>query len=124
VRATVVGWQGILDLHGCEEPQFDDLGWVRATMLDAARRAQATIIMDRFHRFAPQGISGVVVIAESHLAIHTWPERRFVAIDVFTCSTKTNVRAAMDYLVEAFRPLRNEFALIERGGPRITVQRT
>jgi S-adenosylmethionine decarboxylase proenzyme len=117
----VIGWQGILDLHGCQAAGFDDLSWVRETMLDAARRAHATIIADRFHRFTPQGISGVVVIGESHLAIHTWPERKFVAIDVFTCSTSTNVHSAIDHLVWAFKPLSHEFALIERGGPHIAV---
>jgi len=119
---TVAGWQGILDLHHCQTQHFDDLAWVRATVLDAARRAHATIITDRFHRFSPQGISGVVVIAESHLAIHTWPERKFVAIDVFTCSTKMNLRSAVDHLVEAFRPLRHELALVERGGSQISVE--
>lgn len=55
-------------------------------MLEAAYRARATVVGQHFYRFEPQGISGVVVIGESHLAVHIWPERDFAAIDVFTCT--------------------------------------
>ncbi|HEY6578042.1 MAG TPA: adenosylmethionine decarboxylase [Rhizomicrobium sp.] len=97
-----VGWQSLLDLHGCCTPHLDDIDWVRRTMLEAANRAKATVVGQHFHRFEPHGISGVVVIGESHLAVHIWPEREFAAVDVFTCNSRLNVRAATDWLVEAF----------------------
>jgi S-adenosylmethionine decarboxylase len=122
--AEVVGWQAILDLHDCSAPTFDDLGWMRRVLLTAAERAEATVVAEKFHRFSPHGISGVVVIAESHLAIHTWPERMYAAVDVFTCSPKLKTNAAVDYLVSALQCGRPEFAYIERGGRRILLSKS
>ncbi len=119
LAADVVGWQGIVDLHDCRAATFDDVRWVRSVLLAAAERAEATVVAETFHRFSPHGISGVVVIAESHLAIHTWPERMYAAVDVFTCSPKLKMTAAVDYLVGAFQCVRPEIVYIERGGPRI-----
>ncbi len=101
-QGTPAGWQCVLDLYDCTCAEIDDLDWVRDTMLAAARVAQATIVTDSFHRFEPHGLSGVVVIAESHIAIHTWPERRYAAIDVFTCNSRLMVDAAARFLAQAF----------------------
>ncbi|HEY3638240.1 MAG TPA: adenosylmethionine decarboxylase, partial [Rhizomicrobium sp.] len=100
--STAVGWQCVIDLHNCATPYLDDLGWVRRTMLEAAHRAEATFVSEQFHRFEPHGISGVVVIGESHLAVHIWPERNFAAVDVFTCNSRLNMRAAAEWLTDAF----------------------
>ena len=98
-----VGQQIVLDLYQCETERFDDIDWVRRTLVEAAERANATIVQVIFHKFAPWGISGVVVIAESHIAIHTWPEKRYAAIDVFTCGPVLDLERAVAYLVDAFR---------------------
>src|SRR5579862_2810974 len=89
-----VGSHALLDLYDCQTEHLDDLEWVKATLIDAALAAKATIVETVFHKFAPWGISGVVVIAESHLAIHIWPERRYVAVDVFTCGSKLQLDVA------------------------------
>lgn len=102
IPCTPAGWQCVFDLYECATGNIDDLDWVRATMIEAAHVAQATIITDNFHRFEPHGLSGVVVIAESHIAIHTWPERRYAAIDVFTCNSRLLVDAAARFLACAF----------------------
>lgn len=114
-ESGAIGWQCVLDLHNCATPHLDDIDWVRTTMLDAARQAQATIVTQQFHRFAPHGISGIVVIGESHLAIHVWPERAFAAIDVFTCNSQLNMRAAADWLVEAFGATEAHRLCLQRG---------
>ena len=75
----------LAELKGCEASRLSDLGLVQASMVQAARASGATVVTQSFHHFAPLGISGVVVVAESHLAIHTWPEHRFAALDYFTC---------------------------------------
>jgi S-adenosylmethionine decarboxylase proenzyme len=67
-------------------------------MEEAARRCGATIVEKVFHTFNPHGISGVVVIAESHLAIHTWPEYGYAAVDLFTCGDDINPELAFEYL--------------------------
>jgi S-adenosylmethionine decarboxylase proenzyme len=97
------GSQVILDLYECETPHLDDLAWVEATLVEAARVAGATIVQTVFHKFAPCGISGVVVISESHLAIHIWPENRYAAVDIFTCGETVRINLASAVLKQAFR---------------------
>ena len=84
-------------------------------MVEAAKRAQATIVDVVFHEFNPFGISGVVVIAESHLAIHTWPEYRYAAVDVFSCGDVLQPQTAADYLVEQLGAARASVVELQRG---------
>jgi S-adenosylmethionine decarboxylase len=105
-RHSMVGSQVLLDLYDCEVDRLDDLEWVKTTLVDAARAAGATIVETVFHKFAPWGISGVVVIAESHLAIHIWPERRYAAVDVFTCGANVRMDLASEFLTREFRSRR------------------
>jgi S-adenosylmethionine decarboxylase len=102
----VLGSQVVLDLYECETGHLDDMAWVKKTLVNAARVAGATIVETVFHKFAPCGISGVVVIAESHLAIHIWPENRYAAIDVFTCGENIRIDAACAFLTCEFRSKR------------------
>jgi S-adenosylmethionine decarboxylase len=112
-----LGHQVVLDLHDCRTPSFDDIEWVEATLLEAARRAEATIVKSTFHRFSPHGISGVLVIAESHIAIHTWPEHCYAAVDIFTCGSMHGLRRAADHLIDAFESLRPNIVELRRGRP-------
>src|SRR5688572_31426212 len=84
-RVQALGRHMLLELYDCDPEALNNLELVKASMVEAAKRAQATIVDVVFHEFNPVGISGVVVIAESHLAIHTWPEHRYAAVDVFSC---------------------------------------
>jgi spermidine synthase len=114
-----VGRQVILDLHQCSAEHLDDIPWVRGTLTEAARHAHATIIEAIFHKFSPYGISGVVVIAESHLAIHTWPEKDYAAIDIFTCGPTLALRKAVDYLVDAFQSNNPQLSEVSRGASEL-----
>jgi S-adenosylmethionine decarboxylase len=105
-RHAMAGSQVVLDLYECETDHLDDVAWVEATLVNAARAAGATIVQTVFHKFAPWGISGVVVIAESHLAIHIWPENRYAAIDVFTCGENVRMDVASALLIREFRSKR------------------
>ena len=80
-----LGRHVLVECYDADFSVLNDLDRIRDTPLDAAEWMGATIISDKFHRFAPQGVSGAVVIAESHLTIHTWPELGYAAIDFFTC---------------------------------------
>ncbi|HXX82969.1 MAG TPA: adenosylmethionine decarboxylase [Casimicrobiaceae bacterium] len=111
----VLGSQVVLDLYECETPHLDDLAWVKTTLVEAALAAGATIVETIFHKFAPWGISGVVVIAESHLAIHIWPENRYAAIDVFTCGENVRMDVASTFLKRAFRSKRAVRKTFPRG---------
>ena len=95
-----LGTHVLLDLTGVG-PLLDDLDKLRSRLIAAAKAGGATVVEDRFHRFAPQGISGVVILAESHVAVHTWPERDFAAVDIFTCSGEALAQAVTREVVAA-----------------------
>ena len=114
-RRPVFGSQVVLDLYECETPHLDDLAWVKTTLVEAARAAGATLVETLFHKFSPWGISGVVVIAESHLAIHIWPENRYAAIDVFTCGENVRMDVASAFLKRAFHSKRAVQKSFSRG---------
>ena len=115
IEHTACGSQVVLDLYECATPHLDDLEWVKRTLVDAARAAGATIVQTVFHKFAPWGISGVVVIAESHLAIHIWPENRYAAVDVFTCGENVRMDVASAHLKREFRAGRSNQRRFKRG---------
>jgi S-adenosylmethionine decarboxylase len=105
----------LLELFDCDAEAINSLEVVKASMVEAAKRAQATIVDVVFHEFNPFGISGVVVIAESHLAIHTWPEYRYAAVDVFSCGDVLQPQVAADYLVEQFGAVQASVVELKRG---------
>jgi S-adenosylmethionine decarboxylase len=105
----------LLELFDCDHEAINSLDIVRSSMVEAAKRAQATIVDVVFHEFNPFGISGVVVIAESHLAIHTWPEYRYAAVDVFSCGEVLQPQVAVDYLVEQLGAARTSVVELQRG---------
>jgi len=73
------------ELFDCDRQRIDDLEVVRTAMRRAAERVGATVMAEAFHRYQPQGVSGTLLIAESHMSVHTWPEAGYVAVDIFTC---------------------------------------
>jgi S-adenosylmethionine decarboxylase len=105
----------LLELFDCDPEAINSLDVVKASMVEAAKRAQATIVDVVFHEFNPFGISGVVVIAESHLAIHTWPEYRYAAVDVFSCGETLQPQVAVDYLLEQLGAARTSVVELQRG---------
>ncbi len=90
----------LAEVYGCDPSILNDLRRVEKIMVDAALHAGADVREVAFHQFSPQGISGVVVISESHLAVHTWPELGYAAVDVFTCGETVNPWDACDYICQ------------------------
>ena len=82
---------------------------------EISKKAKVTIVEKCFHQFSPYGVSGVVVIAESHLAIHTWPEYNYAAVDFFTCNKNCNTDIAIEYLKEGFKSENYSVNTIKRG---------
>ncbi len=80
----------VVEFYGCDPEVLNDKAKIEEIMTRAAEESGATIVQKVFHMFNPHGVSGVVVIAESHLAIHTWPEYGYAAVDVFTCGSKVD----------------------------------
>ena len=84
-------------------------------MVSAAKEAKATIVEISFHKFSPFGISGVVVIAESHLSIHTWPEYAYAAVDIFTCGDALKPEIAARHLIQRFQSKDPSIIEMKRG---------
>ena len=105
----------LAEISGCSFEILNDMAMVEEIMINAALEAGAEIREFVFHKFSPQGVSGVVVISESHLAIHTWPELGYAAVDVFTCGEKVNPWDACDYLAERFQATHVDAREIKRG---------
>jgi S-adenosylmethionine decarboxylase proenzyme len=112
-----LGTQWTAELYGCDAAMLDDVDDIRALMLAAADVAHATIVGSQFHRFSPYGVSGVVVIAESHLAIHTWPEHGYAALDVFSCGLTLHADAAFRFLADKLGATHVDSVCRRRGAP-------
>ncbi len=105
----------LLELYDCDSELLNDLDGVKNALVEAATRAHATIVDVVFHEFNPFGISGVVVIAESHLSIHTWPEHRYAAVDIFSCGETLEPLEAVNFLVAEFGCKRASVVEMKRG---------
>lgn len=90
----------LLELKDCNKEVLNDLNLLQDILGTAAREAGATVLGQHFHHFAPQGVSGAVIIAESHLALHTWPEYGYAAVDVFTCGDSVKPEVAVELLIK------------------------
>jgi S-adenosylmethionine decarboxylase proenzyme len=105
----------IAELTGCDPSKLSNLEHVTRAMLSAAEASGATVVTHTFHHFSPLGVSGMVIIAESHLAIHTWPEHRFAAVDFFSCVNRVEPDQALESLKQSLGAGALEILHLERG---------
>jgi len=105
----------LIELYGCDVAMLDDIAGIEEHMITAARKANSTVVNSTFHRFSPYGVSGVVVIAESHLSIHTWPEYGYAAVDIFTCGDSVDPWKAFEYLKDVMKSERESVLELQRG---------
>jgi S-adenosylmethionine decarboxylase len=112
---NALGKHLLLELKDCNREAINDLPFLRDTLLEAAEKAGATILGDSFHPFVPHGVSGVVVIAESHISIHTWPEFDYAAVDIFTCGTNVKPEIAAEVIIERLEAGNHSVVEVQRG---------
>jgi len=99
-----------------KSPKFiEDKDKIKKILWKAAEVANNTPLKVAVHKFPLQGITGVVILAESHITIHTWPEHGYIAIDIFTCGKNTRPYAAFEYLKKIFSPKKVKIRMIKRG---------
>ena len=110
-----LGYHLILELEGCPAAILNDTNSVSRIMTKAVKASGATMIQPFLHKFAPQGVSGVVIISESHFSIHTWPEYGYAAIDIFTCGDQIDMGIAADILRIGFQAHSIQKMLLSRG---------
>jgi S-adenosylmethionine decarboxylase proenzyme len=108
----------LVELWDANRAKLNSVTETREILQEAARQARVTLLHSAFHRFSPVGVSGVVVIAESHITIHTWPEAGYAAADIFTCGDRAMPDIAAQHLAQAFEARRVEITRLTRGIPR------
>jgi len=115
------------ELYDCPRDLLDDETFVKDTLRQAVDRGFATLLHEVSHHFHPQGVTALGLIAESHVAIHTWPEHGYAAVDVFTCGDRADAEKACLYLVGALQAGRHTIRKLTRGtqvGSRVAQERS
>jgi S-adenosylmethionine decarboxylase proenzyme len=105
----------LLELKICNKEVLDDLESLKDCLNEAAVQSGATVVGESFYHFSPCGVSGVVNIAESHIAVHTWPEYRYAAVDVFTCGTAVDPEKAAKLITEKLGAQSHSLIELRRG---------
>ena len=95
-----LGRQILVEFYDCKESTINDVDYIESSLIRATKASNATIISHNFHKFSPYGVSGVIVIAESHVTIHTWPEYNYAAVDIFTCGDTIEPWVIQEHLKE------------------------
>lgn len=109
-----VGAHVLADFWGCQFEKLDDAVYLMDCLRKAAQDAKMTILGELNHKFEPQGFTGILLLSESHISIHTYPEQGYAAIDVFTCGSGMTQKA-IDYLREALQPTHVQEMVVRRG---------
>ena len=112
---NALGRHLLIELKDCNVEVLNDLGFLKRCLHDAADQIGATVVNECYHEFSPQGISGVLVISESHICIHTWPEHGYAAVDIFTCGNSVKPELAVNPLVEKLGAKSSSFIELKRG---------
>jgi S-adenosylmethionine decarboxylase proenzyme len=105
----------LCEYHGCDRGLLNDAEAIRTALVVAVTKSGATPLHEVVHAFSPHGVTGVIVIAESHFAIHTWPEHGFAAVDLFTCGDQVDPYLAFEYLRAALHAETHSVVEIRRG---------
>ncbi len=93
-----LGTHLLVELYNCNSNLINDVLKIEELLLESVKISGANALNSTFHKFSPHGVSGVVVISESHFSIHTWPEYGYCALDIFTCGTEIKSHLALEYL--------------------------
>lgn len=115
MKTEQLGRHILVEYYNCDENILNDHKLIEKLMVTAAKEAKATVVESVFHMFNPYGVSGAVVISESHLTIHTWPEFGYASVDLFTCGDSVNPWDAFDYLETMLKAEKSESTEVSRG---------
>lgn len=114
MRMTV-GAHILVDMWGCPAEVLEKVQPVKFLLNEVVSKSQLTKLSETFYQFEPLGVTGVIVLAESHISIHTWPEKEgFAAVDIFCCSGKETAEKAYNILIDNFKPSRHNKKCVER----------
>jgi len=114
-KPQTMGKHYIVEFYDCCSKTLNSVDKIQEIMLQAAVQSGATIVEKKFHKFSPQGVSGIILISESHLSIHTWPEFNYAAFDLFSCSSTLDSNFCINFLKEKLSSKSQTVKMIERG---------
>ncbi|MFZ5944604.1 MAG: adenosylmethionine decarboxylase [Bacillota bacterium] len=117
---STFGRHVVADFYGVSAEVLNDFKFLRSALYEAARISGATVVGEQFNQFEPQGVTGVLVLAESHLSIHTYPEHGFCAVDCYTCGTEVDPEKAYKHLITLLKPKKTYERGLMRGTGEIT----
>ena len=115
MKLEALGRHILVEYYNCNEDTLRNHEEIEKLMNKAAEISGATIVTSTFHHFNPWGVSGAVIISESHLTIHTWPEFGYAAVDLFTCGDKVNPWIGFDFLEKSLQAEKSESYELSRG---------
>ena len=107
----------LLELYRCDCEKLNDESFLRCTLNRAAKLANATVLNLISNKFKPQGVTAIALLSESHISIHTWPESKYSAVDIFTCGQNMMPELASEYLIESLMAKEHALRVIERNPP-------
>ena len=114
-KTVNLGRHVLAELYNCDSNVLNNVELIERYMVEAAVECGATVVEKNFHMFSPFGVSGVVIISESHLAVHTWQEFGYAAVDLFTCGDSCNPLVAYEYLKQKFHAGSSSYSELKRG---------
>jgi len=107
----------LLELYRCDYDKLNDESFMRCTLNRAAKLAKATVLNLISNKFEPQGVTAIALLAESHISIHTWPESKYSAVDIFTCGQNMLPELASQFLIDSLKAKEHSLRVIERNPP-------
>ena len=112
---NTIGYHYVIEASGCDPEILTDANALKKILLEAAKVGEMDVRSTYFYKFTPQGVSGMVIVSESHISIHTWPEKGYAAIDVYTCDTNSKPEKTVNYILEKIKAEYAHITEIERG---------
>ncbi|MCC7211545.1 MAG: adenosylmethionine decarboxylase [Candidatus Brocadia sp.] len=112
---NTLGRHLILEAWGCCKEIIDSVDAVKGILITATESAKATLVEVVCHRFSPYGVTGVAILAESHISVHTWPEYGYAAVDIFMCGNTINPQNAASFITQAFHAQETSLMELKRG---------
>lgn len=110
-----LGRHALADLYNCQTNILDDIDKIKEVIESSCKEANLTVIESKYHKFNPIGVSGITILAESHITIHTWPEYNFISIDAFTCGTHMNPTLVCNILANKLKSETTDIKEFKRG---------
>ena len=110
----IKGFNILLDLHDCDQDKLDNYKEIKENLSAIVKKSDFKIVGEKYHKFKPYGVTGVILLASSHVSVHTWPELGFVAVDIYSCKGFENAKKIADDLIKFFGAKRVESKEIVR----------